>query len=138
MFVGEYNHNLDPKGRVAIPYRMRASLADGAVITRGVDGCVVLYSRSEWATLATKIADLPLSNTNARRFGRFFLAGAAEVEFDTQGRILIPQHLRDYAKLGSEIVVAGMYTRVELWNVQAWDKLKADFIPEQDLVGLEI
>ncbi len=138
MFVGEYAHNLDPKGRLAIPYRMRSLLGEGAVVTRGVDGCLVLYGQAEWTKLAEKIANLPLSNTKARRFARFFLAGAAEVEFDKQGRILLPSYLREYAKLGPNVVVAGMYNRIELWSQTAWQTLKADLAPEQDLEGLEI
>lgn len=138
MFVGEYSHNLDPKGRLAIPYRMRSLLGEGAVVTRGVDGCVVLYSQTEWAKLAQKIADLPLSNAKARRFARFFLAGAAEVEFDKQGRILLPSYLRDFAHLTGSVVVAGMYNRIELWSQVAWQALSADLAPEQDLEGLEI
>ena len=138
MFVGEYAHSLDPKGRLAIPYRLRAELAEGGVVTRGVDGCLVLYARSEWDSLASRIANLPLSNPNARRFARFFLAGAAEVEFDTQGRILLPSYLRQYADLASNVVVAGMYNRIELWSQTAWAAQRDTLKPEEDLVGLEI
>lgn len=138
MFVGEYAHNLDAKGRLAVPYRMRADLSDGAVVTRGVDGCLVLYTKGEWAKLAEKIANLPLGNTAARRFARFFLAGAAEVEFDKQGRILLPQYLRDHADLGAEVVVAGMFNRVELWSKARWAEQTKDITPEEDLAGLEI
>ena len=149
MFVGEYSHNLDSKGRLAVPYRMRAELAEGAVVTRGVDGCLVLYSRSEWSKLAERIANLPLSSAQARRFGRFFLAGAAEVEFDKQGRILLPTYLREHADLGSptspagsvvagEVVVAGMYNRVELWSTARWSEQRTNLTPEEDLAALEI
>lgn len=138
MFVGEYTHNLDTKGRLAVPYRMRAELEHGAVVTRGVDGCLVMYTKTEWAKLAERIANLPLSNTNARRFARFFLAGAAEVEFDKQGRILLPNYLRQYAALGSEVIVAGMFNRIELWSKSAWTSQAATLVPEEDLAGLEI
>lgn len=138
MFVGEYAHNLDTKGRLAVPFRMRAELEDGGVVTRSVDSCLVLYTKTEWKQLAERIANLPLSNTKARRFARFFLAGAAEVEFDGQGRILLPTYLRQYANLDGEVVVAGMYNRIELWSKAAWAGQTADLKPEEDLAGLEI
>ncbi|MCA9388788.1 division/cell wall cluster transcriptional repressor MraZ [Candidatus Berkelbacteria bacterium] len=138
MFVGEYNHNLDSKGRLAIPYRMRRELEDGAVVTRGVDGCLNLYTKEEWEKLAAKIAALPISDPKARRFARFFLAGAAELEFDKQGRVLVPPYLREFAKFGTEVVIAGVYNRIEIWNKEIWAKQSADLSPEADLEGLEI
>ncbi len=138
MFVGEYRHTLDPKGRLAIPYRLRRELEDGAVVTRGVDGCLTLYTKGEWERLAAKIAALPLADPKARRFARFFLSGAAELEFDRQGRILLPSYLREHAELRSEVVVAGVYNRVELWSKERWTAQSAELKPEEDLVGLEI
>ncbi len=138
MFVGEYTHNLDAKGRLAIPYRMRRELEDGAVVTRGIDGCLTLYTKTEWDKLASKIAGLPISDPKARRFARFFLAGAAELEFDKQGRILLPPYLREYAKFGSEVVIAGVYNRVEIWSKDAWATQQATVSPTEDLEGLDI
>ncbi|MBI4032862.1 division/cell wall cluster transcriptional repressor MraZ [Candidatus Berkelbacteria bacterium] len=138
MFVGEYTHTIDPKGRLAVPYRMRAELADGAIVTRGMDGCLALYTKTEWAALASRVANLPLSDAKARRFARFFLAGAAEVEFDKQGRILIPAPLRSYAELGATIIVAGVYNRIELWSAARWAASTKDVKPEEDLEGLAI
>lgn len=138
MFVGEYEHNLDAKGRLAVPYRMRHELEAGAVVTRGVDGCLVMYTREEWDRLAGQIAALPMSDPKARRFARFFLAGAAEIEFDKQGRVLLPAYLRDYAKLDGAVVVAGVFNRIEIWSQTAWLKQSASGAPEVDLEGLAI
>ena len=138
MFVGEYEHNLDAKGRMAVPYRMRRELEEGAVVTRGVDGCLVMYTRAEWERLAGQIAALPMSDPKARRFARFFLAGAAEVEFDKQGRILLPTYLREYAKLDGAVIVAGVFNRIELWAKIAWAAQATSGAPEADLEGLAI
>lgn len=138
MFVGEYRHNLDSKGRLAIPFRMRTELSTGAVVTRGVDSCLTIYTKEEWEKLASKIAALPMSDPKARRFSRFFLAGAAEVEFDKQGRILVPAYLREYAGIGAAVVVAGVYSRIELWSEDKWDAQSKDVSPADDLGGLEI
>ena len=138
MFVGEYRHNMDAKGRLAIPFRMRSELERGAVVTRGVDTCLTIYTREEWDKLAEKIAALPMSDPKARRFSRFFLAGAAEVEFDKQGRILLPAYLREYAGITNATVVAGVYNRIELWSEQAWNKQSAEVMPSDDLGGLAI
>ncbi len=138
MFVGEYRHNVDSKGRLAIPFRMRSELERGAVVTRGVDSCLTVYTREEWDKLAAKIAELPMSDPKARRFSRFFLAGAAEVEFDKQGRVLLPAYLREYAGIAGEVVVAGVYNRIELWSATRWNEQSADGDPADDLGGLAI
>lgn len=138
MFVGEYRHNMDAKGRLAIPFRMRSELERGAVVTRGVDTCLTIYTREEWDKLAEKIAALPMSDPKARRFSRFFLAGAAEVEFDKQGRILLPAYLREYAGITNATVVAGVYNRIELWSESQWNKQSAEVMPSDDLGGLAI
>lgn len=138
MFVGEYRHNVDTKGRLAIPFRMRSALERGAIVTRGVDTCLTVYTREEWDALAAKIAALPMSDPKARRFARFFLAGAAEVEFDKQGRILLPAHLREYAGITNATVVAGVYNRIELWSEAEWEKQAAAVTPSDDLGGLAI
>jgi MraZ protein len=138
MFVGEYTHNLDPKGRLAIPYRIRRELEQGAVVTRGIDGCLTLYTKDEWDKLASRIAALPLTDGRARRFARFFLAGAAEVEFDKQGRILVPGYLREFAGFSGAVVVAGMYNRVELWAADKWTEQATEKINESELTELGI
>jgi len=125
MFIGEFNHSIDPKGRVAIPFRLRKALGKGAVITRGLDNCLTIYTEGEWERIAKKLNELPMTNPKVRAFSRFMFSGAVEVGFDRQGRILIPEYLRQYAKLKSQAVVAGLYNKIEVWEPVAWDKTKA-------------
>lgn len=125
MFIGEYTHNLDAKGRMAIPVKFRGNLVSGAIITRGLDKCLFVFTRSEWEALAAKLVALPLAQANSRAFARLMLAGAMDVEVDTQGRILLPDYLRKYADLKKEAVVAGLYNRLEIWDADAWKQYKA-------------
>lgn len=120
MFIGEYAHNLDEKGRIAIPKKFRRALEDGAVVTRGLDDCLFLYTKEEWEVIAQKLASLPFSQANARAFARLMLAGAMEVNLDKQGRVILPDYLRNYASLEKNIVVAGLYSRLELWSEDKW------------------
>ncbi len=122
MFIGEYRHTLDDKGRLAIPIKFRASLSEGAVVTRGLDHSLFLYSKKEWEVLAEKLAALPFSQADTRAFARLMLAGAMEVEVDKSGRVLLPDYLRSYAGLSKDIVVAGLYNRLEIWDETAWKK----------------
>lgn len=124
MFIGEYSHNLDEKGRLAIPAKFRADLKKGAVVTRGLDNCLFLYTKSEWEKLAEKLASLPISQANSRAFARLMLAGAMDVEFDKQGRAVLPEYLRQFAGLKKNVVVAGLYSRLEIWDEEAWQKYK--------------
>lgn len=124
MFIGEYNHAFDEKGRVAIPAKFRQLLRGGAVVTRGLDNCLVIYPKKEWATLAQKIASLPFNKANDRSLARFILAGAMDLDFDAQGRITVPEYLRAFAGLTKKAVIAGLYNRLEVWNESAWEKLK--------------
>ncbi len=124
MFIGEYKHTVDDKGRMAIPAKFRKYLAKGAVVTRGLDYSLFLFSKEEWDKLATKLADLPLGKANTRAFSRLMLAGAMDVKLDKQGRIILPEYLRGYAGLGKSVVVAGLYNRLEIWNSDVWDKYK--------------
>lgn len=124
MFIGEYQHNIDPKGRLAIPAKFRHQLAKGAVVTKGLDDCLFLYPKNEWEKLAEKLAALPISKANTRAFSRLMLAGAMDVEVDKQGRMLIPDYLRKYAKMKKKVIVAGLYNRLELWDETAWNKYK--------------
>ncbi len=119
MFIGEYRHSIDDKGRLAIPAKFRSSLKK-AVVTRGLDACLFLYPIVQWKKLAEKLANLPMSQSNSRAFARLMLAGAMEVDVDAQGRVVIPEYLRAYAGLEKNIVVAGLYDRVELWSEDAW------------------
>lgn len=124
MFLGEYNHALDEKGRLSIPAKFRAALKKGAVVTRGLDGSLVLYTLPEWKTLAEKLAALPISKQTSRAFVRLMLAGAMDVSLDAQGRITIPEYLRQYAGMTKNIVIAGLYNRLELWDDAAWETFK--------------
>src|SRR3989338_2241186 len=122
MFIGEYSHTIDDKGRMAVPAKFRNKLKSGAVVTRGLDNCLFLFSRDEWDKLAQNIAASPINKANTRAFGRFMLAGAMEAEFDSQGRILLPEYLRQYANLKKRAIVAGLYNRIEIWEENAWKK----------------
>ena len=124
MFIGEYQHTIDQKGRMAIPAKMRSQLGSGAVVTRGIDKCLWVFPKKEWQILAEKLGSLPLTDTNSRAFSRLMLAGAMEVEFDSQGRALLPGYLRDYAELDKNTVVAGLYSRLEVWDEAKWKAYK--------------
>jgi len=124
MFIGEYQHNLDEKGRLAVPAKFRSTLAKGAVVTKGVDDCLFLYTNEEWQKLATKLAALPISKANTRAFARQMLAGAMDVQLDKQGRIILPEYLRKYAALRKKAIVAGLYNRLEIWDEDNWNKYK--------------
>lgn len=121
MFMGEYNHTVDEKGRLIIPSKFREELGNEFVITKGLDDCLFIYNNTEWKALEDKLRALPLTNKNARTFARFMLGGAATVELDKQGRILIPQVLRTFASLDKEIVLVGIANRIEIWNKAKWD-----------------
>src|SRR5512134_1371858 len=111
MLIGEYSHNLDPKKRLSVPAKFRKELGDGAVLTRGLDGCLWLFPLSQWTQLADRIAALPIAQTDSRSFARLLLSGATEVQFDSLGRILIPDYLKQYAKLSREVIIAGVQNR---------------------------
>ena len=120
MFMGEYQHTLDEKGRVAIPARLRDSLGERFVITRGLDQCLFVYPLEEWAKIEAKLKALPFTKSDARAFTRMFFSGAIVVELDKQGRVLVPQHLRDYARVEKEVRIIGVSNRVEVWSEAVW------------------
>ncbi|MBI4239656.1 division/cell wall cluster transcriptional repressor MraZ [Candidatus Uhrbacteria bacterium] len=124
MFIGEYSHSIDTKGRLALPSKFRSVLEQGAVVTKGLDNCLFVYTQEEWSALATKISQLPLNQANARAFARNMLAGAMDVQLDKQGRIILPDYLREYAGLKKKVIVAGLYNRLELWDETAWKEYK--------------
>lgn len=125
MFIGEYQHSIDDKGRMAIPVKFRADLSKGAVVTRGLDRCLFVYTVDAWKVLAEKLMNLPLSQSKSRAFARLMLAGAMDVELDKQGRIILPEYLRDYAGVKKGVVVAGLYDRLEIWDQSAWQTYTA-------------
>ena len=116
MFMGEYNHTIDAKGRLIIPSKFLEVLGEEFVITKGLDGCLFVYDNQEWNAFEEKLKALPLNKKDNRQFVRFFLAGAAEVEVDKQGRILVPGNLRDFAGLEKDVVLVGVASRIEIWS----------------------
>lgn len=122
MFIGEFHHTLDDKGRLAVPVKFRAELAAGAVVTRGLDRSLFLYPKVRWSALAEKLAALPIGQADMRAFARLMLAGAMEVDVDKSGRVTIPEYLRTYAGVSKNVVVAGLYDRLEIWDEQAWSE----------------
>lgn len=124
MFIGEYQHNLDEKGRIAIPVKFRADLAPGIVVTRGLDSCLFVYTKEEWQKLADKLATLPISKANTRAFSRLMLAGAMDGELDKQGRLILPDYLRDFAGIKKKVVITGLYNRLEIWDEAKWQNYK--------------
>ena len=124
MFIGEYTYSIDDKKRLAIPGKFRQLLGKKAVITRGLDNCLFLYPAKEWNSLAKKISQMPLAQSDARGFSRLMLAGAMEVDLDNLGRILIPDYLKTYALLGKKVIIAGVYNRIEVWDEIKWQEYK--------------
>jgi MraZ protein len=134
MFIGEFHHVVDEKGRLAVPVKFRDAFKKGAVVTRGLDQCLFVFSMEEWKKLAEKLANLPLSQQDSRAFARLMLAGAMDVELDKQGRVILPEYLRTYAKVSKLAVVAGLYNRLEIWDETAWEAYRLR--TEQDAVGI--
>jgi MraZ protein len=132
MFIGEYSHSVDEKGRVSVPAKFRQDLATGVVVTRGLDHCLFVYPRAEWEIMASKLASLPISQKKSRAFARLMLAGAWDAMLDGQGRVILPEYLRQYAGISKQVVVAGLYNRVEIWDEDAWQEYKAKTEAESD------
>lgn len=124
MFIGEYLHSIDPKKRLAIPAKFRGDLKSKVVITRGLDKCLFIYPLKVWEALAEKLGSLPMGESGTRSFVRLMLAGATDAPVDKQGRILIPDYLREYAGLSKNVVIAGLYNRLEMWDEKKWKEYK--------------
>ena len=122
MFMGEYNHSIDQKGRLIVPSKFREQLGNEFVVTKGLDGCLFVYSNEEWQRIEEKFREIPLTTKDARKFSRFFFAGAATCEVDKQGRILLPSNLREYAAIEKEVVSVGVLSRVEIWRKDRWSE----------------
>ena len=143
MFMGEYNHTIDGKGRLIVPAKFRETLGDEFVVTKGLDGCLFVYDKGSWEEFEAKLQSLPLMNKEARKFVRFFQSGANEVEVDKQGRILLPVPLREYADLKKDAVLIGMAGRVEIWSKERFEQESTyddmDDVAEQlEKLGLSI
>ena len=130
MFMGEYNHTVDPKGRLIVPSKFREQLGSEFVVTKGLDGCLFVYPAEEWHNIEDKFRNISMTSKDARKFSRFFFAGAAAVELDKQGRILLPPVLREYANLEGEAHIIGMDTNLEIWNTELWNEENAQYTPE--------
>ena len=126
MFIGEYSYTIDEKGRITTPPKYRARLADGIVVTRGLDNCLYMYTKKEWEEIAENLGKMPNTDKNARAYARLMLAGAMEVTPDKAGRIVLPQYLRDFAGLKKNVVIAGIYNRIEIWDESAWTKYEKE------------
>jgi MraZ protein len=124
VFLGEFVHILDSKGRLTIPAKFRADLDTGLVITRGIDRCLAVFPLGEWEQLAEQVSDLPMTDRQARAFRRLLFANASDVFLDKQGRVVIPPRLREYANLDGEVVVTGLNTYIEVWSAEAWDEVR--------------
>lgn len=121
MFIGEYGHAIDAKNRIILPSKFREGLGESCIMTKGLDGCLYVYPREEWAILEEKLKSLPLTSKDARAFVRFFFSGANEMTFDKQGRTLIPQNLMQYAGIVKEVVSIGVSNRIEIWSKEKWN-----------------
>lgn len=139
MLIGQYNHSIDPKGRIIVPVKFREDLGDKFYVTKGLDSCLFVLSSDEWTSLSQKIYAMPISKS--RSLQRFFFSGAAEVELDKQGRILLPKQLRDYAELEKDVTFVGTSSRAEIWNTEKWEDFNSQLNEESieeamDLLGI--
>lgn len=124
MFIGEYKHSIDTKKRLALPSKFRKELGREVVVTRGLDNCLFVYPMKAWEELAQKLGAMPIGEATTRSFVRLMLAGAVDVSSDAQGRVLLPEYLKEYADLEKEVVVAGLFDRIEIWNESRWEEYK--------------
>lgn len=137
MFLGEYTHNIDDKGRITIPAKFRGSLASGLVVTRGFDQNLMLFPLDGWEEMAQRIAERPLSDEDVRAFRRRVFSGAIDLTPDRQGRILLPPYLRQFAAIDGEVVIAGMFNYVELWSSDSWATVRQSIESNEDAARWE-
>lgn len=135
MLIGEYKHTLDEKKRISIPSKFRKILGKKVVITHGLDNCLFIYPIKEWEKIASKLGELGMGQAEKRGFNRFILSGASEIFIDSVGRILIPEYLKDFAKIKTKVVFAGVYNRIEVWDEQTWNKYKTGVVKNADQVA---
>lgn len=124
MFIGEYSHSVDPKKRLALPSKFRGELGNRVVVTRGLDRCLFVYPMKVWEEIASKLGSLPVGESGTRSFIRLMLSGAVDTELDIQGRVLLPEYLKNDAALKKEVTIVGVYNRLEIWDEDAWKKYK--------------
>ncbi len=135
MFIGEYEHSLDEKKRISLPKSFRKDLGKKVVMTRGLDNCLFVYSRANWEKVAAKLQELSFAQADTRGFNRFILSGAAEVEVDSAGRILIPEHQKEFAGLKKNVIFTGVSDRVEVWDAENWKTYKARIEKQADALA---
>ena len=132
MLIGEYTHTQDEKKRISLPAKFRKELGKKVVITHGLDNCLFLYTMKEWGAIAEKLGGLSMGAADTRGFNRIMLAGAVELDVDSNGRVLIPEFLREFAGLQSKVVFAGVHSRVEVWNEDRWKEYKTRILKSAD------
>jgi MraZ protein len=135
MLIGEYTHTIDDKKRISLPIKFRKELGKKIVVTHGLDNCLFVYTLKEWEKISEKISELGMGQADKRGFNRFMLAGASLVDVDSIGRILIPEHLRDFAEVKEKVVFTGVYSRVEIWNEKRWSEYKQKVIKNADMMA---
>lgn len=135
MLIGEYTHTIDDKKRISLPIKFRKELGKKIVVTHGLDNCLFVYTLKEWEKISEKISELGMGQADKRGFNRFMLAGATLVDVDSIGRILIPEHLRDFAEVKEKVVFTGVYSRVEIWNEKRWSEYKQKVIKNADMMA---
>lgn len=135
MLIGEYKHSLDSKKRTAIPAKFRREIGKKAVITKGLDKCLFVYTIKEWEKVAEKLSELPTGQADTRNFVRNMFSGAVDVDIDALGRILIPDYLKEYADLGDKAVIVGVYKRLEIWNEENWESYKQTVEKQTDALA---
>lgn len=132
MLIGEYTHTIDEKSRVSLPIKFRKEIGKKIIVTHGLDNCLFIYPLKEWASISEGLSQLGIGQSNNRGFSRFMLAGAVELEVDSIGRILIPEHLRTFAKLDEKVIFAGVHNRVEIWDNEKWSEYKKKIESQAD------
>ena len=138
MLIGEYEHSLDAKGRLIMPAKLREDIGEKFIITKGLDGCLFAFSIAEWKIFEEKLRSLPISNKDARKFSRFFFAGAIDCEIDKQGRFLISSNLREFAELIKDVIIVGMDSRIEIWSKEKWNKFDEDISADEIAEKMEM
>lgn len=138
MLIGQYNHTIDPKKRLSLPSKWRAELGDKVIVTAGLDKSLFVYTINEWNVISEKLSSLPLTSVEGRGFTRYMLGNAYEVDIDSAGRILIPENLKSMAGLETQVVLAGMYKRIEIWSEDAWQKVMQSTVADVDNLTLKL
>jgi MraZ protein len=138
MLIGEYSHSLDDKKRLSLPAKFRKTLGKKVVMTRGLDSCIFVFTTVEWEKIAQKLSEQSVGSRDARDLNRFFLSGASEVEVDSSGRVLVPEYLKNFAKLESKVTLAGLYSRVEIWDDILWQERQKAITENADDVASKL